>query len=416
VAQPAIEIEGLSKVYRVGTAAPHRSIIDAAGDWWKQAVGRSGSGVREFWALRDISLGVRQGEAVGLIGHNGAGKSTLLKILSRITEPTTGQLTYRGRIGSLLEVGTGFHPQLSGRDNIYLSGAILGMRRNEIAQKFDQIVDFSGVEAFLDEPIKHYSSGMYLRLAFAVAAHLETDILLIDEVLAVGDAAFQKKCLARMSDVAHAGRTVVFVSHNLTAVQALCQRAIWLDHGKIAADGAASGVISNYLRKSSGFGSQTDRHWDSGMGPAGGGVELRKASVFPAGGRPEDPIDVKTPFCVEFEFAVAETTQPTALGLQLVDEQGTLIFDVGSGKPAAPFEAGSSKIRCKIPGDLLNNGSYRLGVTLHQQGRVVLQCPEFASLDILDSETDRAGWFGNWPGAIRPRFQWDQISEPHHDH
>lgn len=250
----AIRIEDVSKKFQIGTAElSATTFVEALGSVfsspWKRL--KSGSlasaGLREFWALREVSFDVREGDVVGIIGHNGAGKSTLLKILSRITEPTSGCVRIRGRVASLLEVGTGFHPELTGRENIFLNGSILGMTRREIQQKFDAIVEFSGVEQFLDTPFKRYSSGMGVRLAFAVAAHLDPEILIIDEVLAVGDAQFQKKCLGKMSEVAGSGRTVLFVSHNMAAVQNLCQRAILLDHGRIAGDGESESVIDQYL-------------------------------------------------------------------------------------------------------------------------------------------------------------------------
>lgn len=250
----AIQVEVLGKRYRIGQLAErHDTLRDALADLALAPVRRlralrRSDGANDFiWALKDLDFTVQPGEVVGVIGRNGAGKSTLLKVLSRITEPTEGRAWIRGRVGSLLEVGTGFHPELTGRENIYLNGAILGMRRDEIAAKFDQIVAFSGVEKFIDTPVKRYSSGMYLRLAFAVAAHLQTDILLVDEVLAVGDAEFQKKCLGKMGDIAGEGRTVLLVSHHMNAVQGLCQRVIVLDGGRVAFDGPTAEGIAFYL-------------------------------------------------------------------------------------------------------------------------------------------------------------------------
>ena len=253
-----LHVENLGKQYFIGRrekyrtfresltqslSAPFRRSIQALRGQGQQAAGLD----QALWALRGVSFEIQQGDVVGVIGRNGAGKSTLLKILSRITEPTTGRVRIRGRVGSLLEVGTGFHPELTGRENIYLNGAILGMRKNEIERKFDEIVDFAETEAFLDTPVKHYSSGMYVRLAFAVAAHLEPEILLVDEVLAVGDIAFQKKCLGKMGDVARTGRTVLFVSHNMAAIAALCNRAFLLDHGQLVAAGETAEVIDRYM-------------------------------------------------------------------------------------------------------------------------------------------------------------------------
>ncbi len=248
--RPIIELEGIAKRYRLGRIGS-TSIRDSLERGWKRLLGKNGDGRAargDFWALQDLSFKIDPGEMVGIIGENGAGKSTLLKILSRITEPTRGEAVLRGRPASLLEVGTGFHPDLSGRENIFLNGAILGMRRSEIRRKFDEIVAFSEVEQFIDTPVKRYSSGMYVRLAFAVAAHLEPDILLVDEVLAVGDAAFQKKCLGKMGDVARQGRTVLFVSHNMASILALCERAILLKAGRVLGDGPPQEVVRTYLK------------------------------------------------------------------------------------------------------------------------------------------------------------------------
>ena len=400
----AIEVSALSKQYRVGTASPHRSLIDAAGDWWRHK--RSGSaGVREFWALRDVSLTVEQGEAVGLIGHNGAGKSTLLKILSRITEPTSGQVTYRGRIGSLLEVGTGFHPQLSGRDNVYLSGAILGMSRREIARKFDEIVDFSGVEAFLDEPIKHYSSGMYLRLAFAVAAHLETDILLVDEVLAVGDLAFQQKCLGRMERIEREGRTIVFVSHNLTAVQSLCRRAIALSEGKIMCDGPVDQVIAAFVAEQTGGRELAASAREFEPHAAYTNVRPLRASAapVPADGR---PIDTATEFAIEWDYDVLGDGVIDQANITVHDSQGLLLFDQAPWTLPEPISAGSYRTRCVIPGYVLNDGRYFVSFQFTRNGQIVLDLPRALTVDVVDSSEGRFGWYGKWPGVIRPKLEW----------
>ena len=269
----AIEVSGLGKQYKLGaTRERYRSLRDSLTQMavkpFRNAAkifreGRwpgSGSDQEIFWALKDLSFEVRRGEVLGVIGRNGAGKSTLLKVLSRITEPTTGRARIYGRVGSLLEVGSGFHPELTGRENIFMNGAILGMSRVEIERKLDEIIAFAEVDQFVDTPVKRYSSGMYMRLAFAVAAHLEPEILIIDEVLAVGDAAFQKKCLGKMGNVAKEGRTILFVSHNMTALQALCTRAIWLAGGELQCDGPASTVVTRYLQTNSE--TMLDRTWD----------------------------------------------------------------------------------------------------------------------------------------------------------
>jgi ABC-type polysaccharide/polyol phosphate transport system ATPase subunit len=246
MAGASISIESVGKRYRIGT---HGAAYVTLREALSSRFGGDAGGSRDVWALRDVSFEVREGEAVGVIGANGAGKSTLLRVLSRITQPTVGVSRTRGRVGSLLEVGTGFHPELTGRENIYLNGAILGMKRREISSRFDEIVDFSGVERFLETPLKRYSSGMYLRLAFAVAAHLDPEVMLVDEVLAVGDARFREKCLGRMSELGAEGRTVLFVSHDLGAVTRLCSRAVWLDHGRVVRDGESADVVERYLRE-----------------------------------------------------------------------------------------------------------------------------------------------------------------------
>jgi len=242
----AIKVENLSKKYIIGHGQSG-TLRETLSNIWRTTFGGKRADEEEFWALKDLNFEIKRGEAVGVIGRNGAGKSTLLKLLSRITHPTTGKITMNGRVSSLLEVGTGFHPELTGRENIYLNGTILGMSRKEVKTKFDEIVDFSGIEKFLDTPVKRYSSGMYVRLAFAVAANLEPEILIIDEVLAVGDAEFQKKCLGKMGEVTKAGRTVLFVSHNMQAVRNLCHTGILLENGKIKQIGKVDTIIDTYF-------------------------------------------------------------------------------------------------------------------------------------------------------------------------
>ena len=256
----AISVQGLSKRYRIGQyQTAYGTLRDALSGGVRRIVAREHHDEeRDMWALRDVSFDVPDGEVLGIVGRNGAGKSTLLKVLTRIVSPTEGRAEIRGRVGSLLEVGTGFHPELTGRENVFLNGSILGMRQREIVSKFDEIVDFAGVGPFLDTPVKRYSSGMSVRLAFAVAAHLEPEILLVDEVLAVGDAEFQRRCLGRMEDLSESGRTVVFVSHQMQAVAQLCDRAIWLDHGRVESEGPASDVVAEYLQSGYGAGSRRE--------------------------------------------------------------------------------------------------------------------------------------------------------------
>jgi lipopolysaccharide transport system ATP-binding protein len=413
---PAIRIERLGKRYTLGSERDaHPTLRDVIMARTRDAAGRLRGGAREgddarkrdapreFWALRDVTFTVTPGEVVGVIGGNGAGKSTLLKILSRITDPTEGHGELRGRVGSLLEVGTGFHPELTGRENIYLNGVIIGMARSEIRRRFDEIVAFSGVEAFLDTPVKRYSSGMYLRLAFSVAAHLEPEILLIDEVLAVGDAEFQKKCLGKIGDVSRSGRTVLFVSHNLTAVQALCTRCIHLRGGHVVADAEPRSVISAYLRTHE---LASAERWFESNG-ASAAVALRRAAVRPAAGAVHDPIDVRTPFVIELDYATSAAGALVATSMLVVDEHGTIVFNAGPLEAARPLAPGVYRDTCHVPGDLMNDGTYRLEVEVRVGGDRVIAPTEALSFTIADNAELRGGWHGEWVGAVRPRLGWD---------
>lgn len=320
--------------------------------------------VDDFWALKDISFDIEQGERVGIIGKNGAGKSTLLKILSRITEPTSGRMRIRGRIASLLEVGTGFNPELTGRENVFLNGAILGMSRKEIARKFDEIVAFAEVEKFLDTPVKHYSSGMYMRLAFAVAAHLEPEILVVDEVLAVGDAQFQRKCLGKMEDVGRSGRTILFVSHNMQAVRQLCDRGIFLRNGGIAVDGTVESCISEYV--SSDVQSEvTDLPARIQALPADPAFKLHNVAIIQKGSPIAYAVENGSDFLVQISYSVLERTVGLRVYVDLTDEQGNLLFrtfndENGDGIPTV--QPGCYEATAVIPANLLSPTSYRLVV------------------------------------------------------
>ena len=412
-----VHAENLGKQYVLGHGpAVHDTLRDTLTSGARDVVrflrgrGEGRSADDTIWALRDVSFEVRRGEVVGVIGRNGAGKSTLLKILSRITEPTTGFGWIRGRVGSLLEVGTGFHGELTGRENIFLSGAILGMRRREIAKKFDEIVAFAEIERFIDTPVKRYSSGMYLRLAFAVAAHLEPEILLVDEVLAVGDAAFQKKCLGKIGEVAREDRTVLFVSHNLVAVETLCGRALWLEDGRIWQDGEASLVVSQYVRSTSTW--VTERSWPApAQAPAADGVRLHRVCVRPSDGIPSDRLAVNTPFVLECEYRNDHLAGALRVHLELYDEKDLLLFNVGppiepewAQRPSPP---GLLRTVCHIPGDLLNDGRHRVAVTILRDNVPIIRHAEALVFDIQDSVEGRGGWYDKWPGAIRPRLRWD---------
>ena len=411
--EPLIDVVEVSKRYFLKRKLPERTLIDTLGSFRPKlrallhSPGRAFSqDKREFWALRNIRFQVARGEIIGIIGNNGAGKSTLLKILSRITEPTCGSVNYSGRVGTLLEVGTGFHSELSGRDNIFLNGAILGMRRQNIACRFDEIVAFAGVEQFIDEPVKRYSSGMYLKLAFAVAAYLDTDILLVDEVLAVGDLEFQKKCLARMGEVANDGRTILFVSHNLTAIKALCKRTIALQDGKLVADGETDAVLRHYLKSTlAANGLATSRQWAENEN-IGRKVRMLSVSVRPVAGASTDLIDVTTSFSIEWYYRNLTPGLVLNCTLSMHDQQGLLLFDVGSWDPPLPMAVGLYRTRCTIPGYLLNNGSYRITLVFRERDEVLLELPNVLQLEIADSEAGRCGWFGKWEGLFRPRLPW----------
>ena len=356
-----IAVSELSKRYRLGHLARYDTLRDALGHGIRRLArfgreDRAGAAREDFWALRDVSFEVKRGEVIGIIGRNGAGKSTLLKILSRITEPTTGTIELRGRVASLLEVGTGFHPELSGRENVFLNGAILGMSRGEIRRKFDEIVAFAEVERFLDTPVKHYSSGMYVRLAFAVAAHLEPEILVVDEVLAVGDAQFQKKCLGKMRQVSSGeGRTVLFVSHNMPAVQALCQRALHLHGGRIVASGEVDPVISRYLAD------MAPRNGRTEAGPVALGSSLKLVAIR----LPETPVKSGEPLEFDLDLAAQRSVTLAAAAVLVYSSSDArvAIMDLRPfGLPAAMGAEQLWRIRCRVSALPLVEGNYSIGL------------------------------------------------------
>jgi lipopolysaccharide transport system ATP-binding protein len=366
----SIEVENISKRYRITQGvAGYRTLRETLTDVALAPLRRlkHGTGdtrVQDFWALRDVNLQIKPGEVVGLVGRNGAGKSTFLKILSRITKPTTGRVRLNGRVGSLLEVGTGFHPELSGRENIYLNGAILGMSKNEITRKFDEIVEFAEISKFLDTPVKRYSSGMYVRLAFAVAAHLEPEILLVDEVLAVGDAAFQRKCMGKMGQVAQQGRTILFVSHNMAAITRLCQKAIWFDKGQLRESGPAEEIVQKYLA----FGAEDAgevTYRDNGK-PAPGSeyVKLEAIRVRGRNGTISPSLDVRNPFTLEVQYRILQRVNNLRVGVRLLAHEGTVVFSSTDMDTADEMvrEPGVYVSRCEVPGELLNYGQYFVSV------------------------------------------------------
>jgi lipopolysaccharide transport system ATP-binding protein len=428
--KPIIEVKGLSKRYKLGVfnAKTLREEAEAFLARFSrkkgeritekaEGVGSSLSSLHspsaqsaDFWALRDVSFDVQPGEVIGVIGRNGAGKSTLLKILSRITEPTSGEARIRGRVASLLEVGTGFHPELTGRENIFLNGTILGMTKAEIRYKFDEIVEFSGVEKFIDTPVKRYSSGMYVRLAFAVAAHLEPEILIVDEVLAVGDAEFQRKCLGKMKDVSSQdGRTVLFVSHNMVAMQNLCNRCIWMDQGQIARAGATEDVVRAYLTEHQTF--ATRRAWPrGGEAPGPAEIKIRELEVVnPGGGEvvcASEQINVR----VRYE-QLNDTPRPLTLNTHLIDENGVLVL---SGKGAAAFQQsgagrrkGEYEFGYTIPAGILNSGAYNLKVIAFEDQQLKWQDDSLLVFDIVD-QRDKERTSGNYArvsGVLNPALQ-----------
>jgi lipopolysaccharide transport system ATP-binding protein len=410
-----IKVENLSKAYRLGEVGTGTLSRDLE-RWLAKVRGkedpfltvgevndRTVKGSSDVvWSLRDINFDIIEGEAVGIIGGNGAGKSTLLKLLSRITSPTSGKIKVKGKIASLLEVGTGFHPELSGRENIFLNGSILGMRKKEIARHFDEIVDFAGVERYVDTPVKRYSSGMYVRLAFAVAAHLDPDIMIIDEVLAVGDADFQKKCMGKMKEVSsQQGRTILFVSHNMQAVTNLCSKAIYLKNGEINAIGDAHTIVNNYL------GSQNKKlwkqRWDNDQeAPGNNFIKLIAIEMVPHLLNSSDPIDIRTPISVKFKFRNFVAKINLVVGVHLFTTAGECIFDVCC-QPGL-YDEGIIEGACEIPGNFLNDGSYYFSIIFVQDtSKQLFYLEDCLHFDVEDYR-ENMNWYGKWMGVVRPQF------------
>lgn len=361
----------------------------------------------KFWALKNASFKVLKGEKIGIIGKNGSGKTTLLKLLSRITEPSTGSITLRGRTASLLEIGTGFHPELTGRENIFLNGAILGMSRSQINSKFDEIVDFAETERFLDTPVKRYSSGMYLRLAFSVAAHLDPEILLVDEVLAVGDAAFQKKCLGKMNESTNSDRTLLFVSHNLTAVKQICDKVIWVDRGEIMQSGEPNLIIENYL-KHSGV-TENSLNWSQENAPGNEHIKLHSIEIIT--GEKEGVISTDTPIDIEFVFENKSIGSEINLSFILWTLTGECVFNTAS--QIVQMGKGLYKGICHIPSNLLNNTIYSIELmVIKDRSYAVFKQKDIITFEVLDGKRVN-GWYGKWVGAVRPylKFTLEEYKE-----
>jgi len=433
----AISADNLSKLYRIGVrqegyktlresimgslTAPFRRskksrASSSQGSRLKAQITSDGGQQSDdhIWALKDVSFEVKLGEVVGIIGRNGAGKTTLLKILSRITEPTEGRAEIHGRVGSLLEVGTGFHPELTGRENIYLNGAILGMRRAEIQTKFDEIVAFAEVEKFIDTPVKRYSSGMYVRLAFAVAAHMEPEILLVDEVLAVGDAAFQKKCLGKMGDVAREGRTVLFVSHNMGAVNRLCASGFWIDAGRLRTRGKTEEVVAKYLSKGASLEGQL--FWEGGTANLGvEDLKIRSVHIRNERGQITSRFDVRKPFWVEICYTLIRPLPFCRVGLLVTTVQGITVFeayDADDEQYSGPREPGHYVSKGMIPGDLLNSNRYILSVNAGIPGiRNLAFLEGVLAFDIEDAGAVGSHMHDRRDGIIRPRLCWEVSSD-----
>lgn len=417
--QKVISVEKLTKQYDLGVIGTGTLSRDL-NRWWarvrkqpdpystighKDAFERVGESIL---ALDDISFTVNQGEALGIIGKNGAGKSTLLKILSRVTAPTSGSVKVKGRIGSLLEVGTGFHPELTGRENVYLNGAILGMRKDEVTRKFDEIVDFSGVGRFIDTPVKRYSSGMYVRLAFAVAAHLDPEILIVDEVLAVGDAEFQKKCLGKMGDVAEEGRTVLFVSHNMQAIYTLCQNVLFLSNGSIRQIGKTQEIVDMYLDETSRSIQNNIKEWnDMEQAPGNEFIRLHKVEIS-SNGRSQvkmsDSVSIKINFwnCVNQKFIINIAFYRSDNSLAFISQNSD-----NENWNDRIISKGTYDAECNVPGNLLNQGTYFIRVLfVGENNEHILDIPNVVSINVVDTDSRKFGYLQNWPGSVRPLLEW----------
>lgn len=417
-----IKIENISKQYRLGLISTGTLSHDL-NRWFTTSIlrkedpylkigdinDRSSKGKSDYvWALRDINLDIKQGELLGIIGRNGAGKSTLLKLLSRVTKPTTGTIKYRGKIASLLEVGTGFHPEMTGRENIYMNGAIMGMTRREITRKLDEIVDFSGCERYLDTPVKRYSSGMTVRLGFAIAAHIEPDILVVDEVLAVGDAEFQKKAIGKMKEVSsEGGRTVLFVSHNMPAVKSLCKTGIILKNGMLVEQGDVDTIVSHYLRGDSGAANY--KFWNDKPEVTKEGFELLEVGIRKKGGDYSEPMRIDQELELVLRYRLTQDYNEFHITWHLKNEQGAKVFSFGgSSQIGLNHPKGEYEQVCTIPANYFNWGSFSLDLyVVKDRKNVFLVEPDLINFT-LGAKEQIGGWMGREPGDIRPVFPYSE--------
>jgi len=408
MSETIIKIEGLGKKYLMGEREPYYALRDRIAGLVNLKKPKK---KKDFWALKDINLEIRRGETIGIIGRNGAGKSTLLKILSQITPPTRGKITLGGRVASLLEVGTGFNPELTGRENIYLNGAILGMKRKEISRKFDEIVKFSEIEKFLDTPVKRYSSGMYVRLAFAVAAHLEPEVLLVDEVLAVGDAEFQKKCLGKMGEVGEHGRTVIFVSHNMAAIRSLCDKVALIEKGGVKLFGPAEEVINEYLGEATK--GSFNREWkEEKLAPQNSVAIIKRVTICDEKGSPIERIYTDTSFNIEIVYKVKRSEAMVGLNTIFYDNENNCIFASINNHEKnwynKPMPEGIYKSVCTVPKNFLNNGFFNLSIMIFGKNYSdPVITGDVLSLEINDGREVRGDYYGPYLCRIRPIFAWE---------
>ena len=409
-----IQVENLSKAYQIGQIGTGTLSRDLERFWLTKVLrkedpflkigetnDRAVKGISNIvWSLKDINFDVKQGDAVGIIGKNGAGKSTLLKLLSRVTAPTSGQIKVKGRVSSLLEVGTGFHPELSGRENIFLNGAILGMRKKEISRKLDEIIDFSGVERYIDTPVKRYSSGMYVRLAFAVAAHLESEILIVDEVLAVGDAEFQKKCLGKMGDISKGeGRTVLFVSHNMAAIKSLCNTGIVLENGLIVQNGNVNSILDYYNFENND--KIFKKNWNLTDAPGNDFAKILGVQLHH-----KNDLTIENEFEIEVEFVNLKAQQSLNVSISLFDVNNSYVLS-SPNLDRKPLKPGVFKSICTVPANFLNSVSYSVSVLLIGENfELIVQLDSVIRFEMLELGYNRGAYFGTWNGLVRPYLNW----------